>query len=223
MNFREFLCISSFFVLICIGLVGNVFSQERERIIQNKQVTNPPERTQPQNPAGQIPPLTNKIVVAQTQTPLIKKTASSQPANLTSNKSFNKNFYSAVFSSLLIQAIQARIGLPYRYGSSGPNSYDCSGLVWSVFQDAGFYFERSNARTLWQNSESVDGDDRFKFGTLVFFNELGHMGIVADEKGFYHASLSKGVTYSTFDGYWANRIVGFRRLVAKSGYELSEK
>jgi cell wall-associated NlpC family hydrolase len=61
-------------------------------------------------------------------------------------------------------------------------------------------------------SEPVTGDERFKFGTLVFMNNLGHMGIVADEKGFYHASSSKGITYSTFEGYWKNRIVGFRRL-----------
>jgi len=62
--------------------------------------------------------------------------------------------------------------------------------------------------------EPVTGDERFKFGTLVFMNGLGHMGIVADENGFYHASSSKGITYSTFKGYWENRITGFRRLTA---------
>ena len=56
------------------------------------------------------------------------------------------------------------------------------------------------------------GDDRYKFGTLVFFNRLGHVGIVVDEEGFYHASSSKGVTYSKFEGYWENRIAGFRRV-----------
>lgn len=61
-------------------------------------------------------------------------------------------------------------------------------------------------------SEPVTGEERFRFGTLVFLNGLGHMGIVADENGFYHASSSKGITYSRFDGYWANRIVGFRKL-----------
>ena len=104
------------------------------------------------------------------------------------------------------------MGIPYLYGSSGPNRYDCSGFVWSVFKDAGIEFERSSARTLWANSVPVTGDDRFKFGTLVFLNGLGHMGIVADENGFYHASSSKGVTYSKFAGYWEKRIVGFRRL-----------
>lgn len=63
-------------------------------------------------------------------------------------------------------------------------------------------------------SVPVSGDDRYKFGTLVFLNGLGHIGIVADENGFYHASSSKGITYSTFKGYWEKRIVGFRSLPA---------
>ena len=46
----------------------------------------------------------------------------------------------------------------------------------------------------------------------MFFNRLGHMGIVVDKNGFYHASSSKGVTYSKFKGYWSKRIVGFRRV-----------
>lgn len=109
-------------------------------------------------------------------------------------------------------SIYSKLGIPYLYGSSGPNRYDCSGFVWAVFGDAGMAFTRSSARNLWAMSEPVTGDDRFRFGTLVFMNGLGHMGIVADENGFYHASSSKGITYSKFDGYWENRIVGYRKL-----------
>ncbi len=117
---------------------------------------------------------------------------------------------------MIYQGIMARWGIPYRYGSTGPNTYDCSGFVWSVFNDAGINFTRVSARSLWAQSEPVYGDDRFKFGTLVFLNGLGHMGIVADENGFFHASSSKGITYSPFKGYWENRIVGFRRLPVES-------
>jgi len=120
--------------------------------------------------------------------------------------------YGSGVSSAIMNGIQSRYGIPYLYGSSGPNRYDCSGFVWAVFNDAGINFERHSARTLWSMGEPVTGDERFKFGTLVFLNGLGHMGIVADENGFYHASSSKGITYSTFKGYWENRIVGFRRL-----------
>jgi cell wall-associated NlpC family hydrolase len=120
--------------------------------------------------------------------------------------------YSSSASMQILSGIQSRLGIPYRYGSSGPNRYDCSGFVWSVFNDAGINFTRSSARSLWTMSIPVTGSDQYKFGTLVFLNGLGHIGIVADENGFYHASSSKGITYSPFKGYWEKRIVGFRRL-----------
>ena len=134
------------------------------------------------------------------------------PTNVAGMAAAGKTAYGAAMSSRLDQAIKSRYGLRYRYGSTGPNTYDCSGFVWAAFQEAGINFTRASARSLWSQSVPVSGEDQFKFGTLVFLNGLGHMGIVADENGFYHASSSKGITYSPFKGYWANRIVGFRKL-----------
>jgi len=207
MNFCKSLCFSVSIVLLFFAAA---FSQEveRPRVVPNGQGESQPTQI------TRRPILINEIVVVQTPKPLVKKTASAKPTNPIPTKSTVKN-YSTVFNQRLLLAIQNRIGTPYRYGSTGPSSYDCSGLVWSVFQDAGYSYERSSARTLWENSISVDGDDKFKFGTLVFFNGLGHIGIVVDDKGFYHASSSKGVTYSSFDGYWGKRIVGFRRISAE--------
>jgi cell wall-associated NlpC family hydrolase len=189
------------------------FSQQRPRVVPNQ-----PTESRPINqPPSQIPKrpiLTNQIVITQKLPALVKKTGSSQPINSLPIAPAVKS-YSASFNQNLLRAIQIRVGIPYRYGSTGPNAFDCSGLVWSVFYDAGFNFERSSARTLWQNSVEVAAEDRYKFGTLVFFNKLGHIGIVFDESGFYHASSSHGVTFSRFDGYWAKRIVGFRRLAAE--------
>ncbi len=210
MNCCKSLCFSVSFILI---FAAAAFSQERPRIAQNQ-----PGESQSSQPTNQPPiqtsrrpTLTSQIIIVQNTQPLVKKTVSSQPVKPLTTVSAVKN-YNAVFSSRLFSAIQTRIGIPYRYGSTGPTSYDCSGLVWSVFQESGFSFERTSARTLWQHSMAVEGDERYKFGTLVFFNGLGHIGIVANDKGFYHASSSKGVTYSTFDGYWGKRIVGFRRI-----------
>jgi peptidoglycan endopeptidase LytE len=131
------------------------------------------------------------------------------------NKAARRSMYSGAVTSDMLGAIQQRLGIPYLYGSEGPNRYDCSGFVWAVFKDAGINFERTSARSLWSMSEPVTGDERYKFGTLVFMNRLGHMGIVADENGFYHASSSKGITYSPFKGYWEKRIVGFRKLAVR--------
>jgi cell wall-associated NlpC family hydrolase len=120
----------------------------------------------------------------------------------------------------MLTAIEERLGTPYRMGTEGPNRYDCSGFVWSVFQQAGVAFERTSVRTFWQEFAPPTDDEKYKFGTLVFFNNLHHVGIVADENGFYHASTSRGVVYSRFDDYWTKRINGFRRIPLAQGATL---
>jgi len=190
-------------------------SQVRERVVKttsSRPINLPPAAAQPQPEKVSTqtlsrPVLESKIVLVSSQPaaqPLVKKTVSSMPTNALAA---NRTVYGSDVSAKLDQAIKTRYGTRYHYGSTGPNAYDCSGFVWSAFQDAGVNFTRSSVHSLWEQSEPVSGDERFKFGTLVFLNGLGHMGIVADENGFYHASSSKGITYSPFKGYWENRIV----------------
>ena len=112
----------------------------------------------------------------------------------------------------LLTAIEDRLGTPYRLGSTGPYRFDCSGFVWDVYRSAGVDCERESVRSLWARFAPAADGEKYKFGTLVFFNNLGHVGIVADENGFYHASTSRGVVYSPFNEYWTSRIVGFRRV-----------
>jgi cell wall-associated NlpC family hydrolase len=117
----------------------------------------------------------------------------------------------ARFQPLLSAAIDQRLGSPYHWGSTGPRAFDCSGFVWSTFHSAGIDFERASARTLWARFEAPAPEEKFKFGTLVFFSHLTHIGIVADEHGFYHASRHHGVVYAPFNDYWLKHIDGFRR------------
>ena len=116
------------------------------------------------------------------------------------------------FESQLMAAIDQRLGTPYRWGATGPTRYDCSGFVWSIYQATGINFERASARNLFVRFEPAPVEEQFKFGTLVFFSGLKHVGVVADERGFYHASRRHGVIYSEFNEYWLKRIDGFRRV-----------
>lgn len=123
------------------------------------------------------------------------------------------------FDQLLMSAIQAHLGSPYHYASTGPDSFDCSGFVWRAYQEAGFDFNRGPASSYWATFAAPSADDQYKFGTLVFFSGLSHVGIVADEHGFYHASRHHGVVYSPFDKYWLARVDGFRRVpIASMSY-----
>lgn len=116
------------------------------------------------------------------------------------------------FNQMLLTAIDERLGSRYVWGATGPHVFDCSGFVWSSFNSIGINFTRGSARYLWTVFQPVGDDERYKFGTLVFFNNQTHVGIVADEKGFYHASRHNGVVYAPFDGYWGKHIDGFRRV-----------
>jgi cell wall-associated NlpC family hydrolase len=229
-NLKKISYLSFCALFISFVLVSGGAAQERQRIVKtiSSRPTNQPptaavttDKTRsltssiPSNAPATRPILTNTLVVPPTENKqsLVKKTVSSMAMNpAAASLAAGRLVYQGSVSAALMRGIESRFGLPYRYGSTGPNRYDCSGFVWSVFNEAGINFTRQSARSLWSISEPVTGDERFKFGTLVFLNGLGHIGIVADENGFYHASSSKGITYSTFKGYWEGRIVGFRRL-----------
>ena len=116
------------------------------------------------------------------------------------------------FQPALLAAIDERLGARYRWGAEGPDRFDCSGFVWSIFHATGIEFERGSARTLFARFSPAAPEEKFKFGTLVFFSGLKHVGVVADEHGFYHASRRQGVIYSPFNEYWLKRIDGFRRV-----------
>jgi cell wall-associated NlpC family hydrolase len=218
MIFRNRLCISLCISVFFASFALNASAQTRSRIVTTpeSQPVNTPvstekvKRTILSSPTVQRPVLTNQINVQKPAQPLVKNTVSSAAVN---NSMLNSRLvYTSNLNQRLMLSIQSKLGIPYLYGSEGPNRYDCSSFVWKVFQEAGIGFTRTSARVFWSQFEPVTGDDRYKFGTLVFFNRLGHVGIVADENGFYQASSSKGITYSPFKGYWEKRIVGFRRI-----------
>jgi cell wall-associated NlpC family hydrolase len=116
------------------------------------------------------------------------------------------------FQVKLLSSIESHLGASYHYNTTGPDTFDCSGLVWRAFQDIGINFQRGPARSYWAAFAAPQESEKFKFGTLVFFSGLRHVGIVADEKGFYHSSRHHGVIYSPFNDYWLSRIDGFRRV-----------
>jgi cell wall-associated NlpC family hydrolase len=204
------------FVFFAVSIASPTLAQDRSRVVKttsSRPINQPTVTSAPlvKTLSSSKPVLTNEPVV---QKPLVEKTGITSPVAAITSIAGRALNYTSSTSTQMLGAITSRFGLRYVYGATGPNTYDCSGFVWQVFKDAGFKFDRSSAASYWSEFEPVIGDDRFKFGTLVFFNGLGHVGIVADNEGFYHASSSKGITYSKFEGYWEKRITGFRKVPA---------
>ncbi len=116
------------------------------------------------------------------------------------------------------------LNTPYRYGSGGISSFDCSGFTSYVYRNFGYNLQRSSADQAIQ-FPSVDKSE-LKPGDLVFFNgrrrngKVGHVGIVvaAKEDGefdFIHASVKKGVTISNSQqNYYQKRFVKAGRVIA---------
>jgi cell wall-associated NlpC family hydrolase len=167
------------------------------------------EETRPR----QLAQATNSLEISplDSDDPVIISLAS--PEDINRAKAFTaKSGINPEFKQLITAAIEQRMGTRYLWGGTGPSGYDCSGFVWSTFKSAGIDFERASARALWSRFSAPTPEEKFTFGTLVFFSNLTHIGIVADEKGFYHSSRRHGVIYSLFSDYWMARIDGFRRV-----------
>ncbi len=156
-----------------------------------------------------------------TDQPVIISEAEPEDLNLAALKTVTSPA-SLRFEQLISSAIDQKLGARYRWGGTGPAAFDCSGFVWSTFHSAGINFERGSARTLWARFAPPAPEANFKFGTLVFFSGLTHVGIVADEHGFYHASRRNGVIYSPFNDYWLSRIDGFRQVPLAAPLELAK-
>jgi cell wall-associated NlpC family hydrolase len=188
--------------LIIFTLAGTASAQNRPRVISQSADANEVSCSPDELMVASAPAAETKPVLEPKSRPIIEL----GPTVGTRELGFLN------FQPLLTAAIDQRLGSPYRWGATGPTRFDCSGFVWSIYQSVGITFERGSARTLFSKFEPPVAEEQYKFGTLVFFNGLAHVGVVADEHGFYHASRRHGVIYSPFNDYWLKRIDGFRRV-----------
>lgn len=101
------------------------------------------------------------------------------------------------------------VGVPYRVGGTDKNGFDCSGLLFSMYQSSFFQIPRTTSQQLeFGLPVSINQIQR---GDWVFFSNqsgmINHVGIVSntikDSILFLHASTSKGVREDELmSGYW---------------------
>ena len=102
-------------------------------------------------------------------------------------------------------AAESRIGTPYRYGGSGPDAFDCSGLIAYAYQQAGVALP-STAAQQYALARPVPRTE-LRPGDLVFFRwsgrEVSHVGIYAGDGLFVHAPQAGGqVRTANLDDEW---------------------
>ena len=111
------------------------------------------------------------------------------------------------------------LGVPYVYGTAGPNSFDCSGFTSYVYKHFGYSIPRSS---LAQASCGREVTGELQAGDIVLFldyqtmDKVGHCGIYIGDGNFIHASSGSGycVKVSTLlSGSYQTRYAGARRVL----------
>jgi len=83
---------------------------------------------------------------------------------------------------------KAQLGKPYRFGATGPNAYDCSGLTGAAWRTVGVSLPRTSQQQ-YNAGRSVAKSD-LQLGDLVFFypGSISHVGLYAGNGTILHAS-----------------------------------
>ena len=84
---------------------------------------------------------------------------------------------------------KSQAGKPYIYGGTGPNGYDCSGLVYAAYKRAGFTLPRTTNEMLSSSKFGRTGNPRP--GELAFFG-TGHVEFVTNEHNTTYGALHSG-------------------------------
>ncbi|WP_112133830.1 C40 family peptidase [Glycomyces dulcitolivorans] len=84
-----------------------------------------------------------------------------------------------------------QLGDPYVWGSAGPNSWDCSGLIMGAYAELGIDLPH-NAAAQYGQTASISKDE-LKPGDLVFYNGLAHVGMYIGNGYIVHAPNSSTV------------------------------
>ena len=98
------------------------------------------------------------------------------------------------------------VGCSYVWGATGPDSFDCSGLVSYVFSSYGISVPRTAADQYYGGTQIDVSTAVSTPGALIFYHGLGHVAISLGDGSVVHASNSDtGVIisdayYSTPDG-----------------------
>lgn len=108
------------------------------------------------------------------------------------------------------------VGVPYKWGGITTKGFDCSGMVWYVFDKNSISLPRT-ADVQYKTGKTV-AQANLQKGDLVFFTTYepgpSHTGIYLEKGKFIHVSSKRGVMVSNLsDEYWNGRYLGARRVV----------
>ncbi|MCH9718939.1 MAG: C40 family peptidase [Actinomycetia bacterium] len=115
----------------------------------------------------------------------------------------------------IVKIAKSKVGSRYVLGSTGPSTFDCSGLVVYSFRKA---TGKTLPRTSYSQKAAVKrvSAAKRKPGDLVFFNGNGHVAIYIGKNKIVHASTSqRGIRVDRISGWYTNTMTGYGRVIQK--------
>ena len=114
-----------------------------------------------------------------------------------------------------------QVGKEYVLNASGPDEFDCSGLVYYVLNECGIAVDRKDCAGYAQNEDwsKIESLSDVKAGDILFFcgedGKIRHAGIAVSSKNMIDASSShrKVVKRSCNTDYWNRHFAFARRVV----------
>ncbi len=152
--------------------------------------------------------------------------ARTAPSRQTLTEADSVSVTAADLADMLISDAMELRGTPYRYGSRGPKTFDCSGFTGYIYRKYGYELERSSSGQAGQGREVSGPWNNLQKGDILVFasrrntRKVGHVGLFiemsADGKDFtfIHAAVRGGVVVSHItEEYYASRFLGARRIL----------
>lgn len=89
------------------------------------------------------------------------------------------------YAPAVVQVAYAQLGKPYQYAGSGPNVFDCSGLIMYCYAQVGISLPHSSYMQARCGVPVSYAD--LQPGDLVFFHGYGHVGMYIGNGQYIHA------------------------------------
>ncbi|MCX2967667.1 NlpC/P60 family protein [Streptomyces sp. TRM70308] len=104
-------------------------------------------------------------------------------------------------ASSAYEAATTRAGMPYAWGAEGPNSFDCSGLIYWAYKQAGITVPRTSQGQSSAGTR-INSMSDLRVGDLVILrNDLGHVGFYAGNGQMLHAPYpGTSIRYESISG-----------------------
>lgn len=87
-----------------------------------------------------------------------------------------------------VQAARSKLGAPYVSGGTGPNTFDCSGLVKWAYQQAGVDVPRTSWSQL--SAGTPVSLDQLRVGDVISYSGGGHSALYAGDGQVIHAATT---------------------------------